>query len=239
MMSSFKPFQVQQQTESTKSVQTEWESWSFAPINQAATLPVSEAQLQPEFEQQSELKKIREEARQQAFEQGLAEGKEQGYQAGHAQGLEEGQREGAAHYEQQLQQALEPLAQLLTAADQAVTQMSEHISESLMQLALTVGRQLAGEALEANPEQVLQLIRAIMHEDAMLTENPVLVLNPDDLDLVQTQLQQELKTLNWKLRADDRIQRGGCRLMSENGEIDATIESRWQRVVQQFRGGHG
>lgn len=194
---------------------------------------------QAQFDQQSELRQLREQARQEAFEEGLKAGREAGFQAGHEEGLKAGREEGKAEYNVQLKKALAPLADLIKEADTAVQGMDAHLSESLLQLALTVGRQLAGEALAANPEQVLELIRAILHEDPMLTDKPVLLLNPEDLELVKQHLEQEIATVGWKLRADDRLERGGCRLISANGELDATIETRWQRIVHQLRGRHG
>ena len=219
----------------------QWRSWNMEPLaaKQKRDAKQQAQADQAQFDQQSELRKLREEARQQAYEEGLKAGREAGYQAGHEEGLKVGREEGLAEYSEQLKTALAPLGELIKEADAAVQGMDAHLSESLLQLALTVGRQLAGEALDANPEQVLELIRAILHEDPMLTEKPVLLLNPDDLALVKQHLEQEIAVVGWKLRADDRLERGGCRLISANGELDATIETRWQRIVHQLRGSHG
>ncbi|PHR66706.1 MAG: flagellar assembly protein FliH [Idiomarina sp.] len=219
----------------------QWRSWNMEPLSAKQRRDASQQQQadQAQFDQQSELRQLREQARQEAYEEGLKAGREAGYQAGHEEGLKAGREEGLAEYNGQLQAALAPLADLIKEADTAMQEMDAHLSESLLQLALTVGRQLAGEALAANPEQVLELIRAILHEDPMLTDKPVLLLNPEDLELVKQHLEQEIATVGWKLRADDRLERGGCRLISANGELDATIETRWQRIVHQLRGRHG
>lgn len=219
----------------------QWRSWNMEPLSAKQRRDASQQQQadQAQFDQQSELRQLREKARQEAYEEGLKAGRDEGYQAGHEEGLNAGREAGLAEYNAQLQAALAPLADLIKEADAAVQGMDAHLSESLLQLALTVGRQLAGEALAANPEQVLELIRAILHEDPMLTDKPVLLLNPEDLELVKQHLEQEVATVGWKLRADDRLERGGCRLISANGELDATIETRWQRIVHQLRGRHG
>jgi len=194
---------------------------------------------QAQFEHQSELRKLREQARQEAYEEGLKSGRDEGYQAGLEQGLAAGREQGLTEYNQQLEQALAPLSELIKAADEALLGVETHLSESLLQLALTVGRQLAGEALAANPEHILALIRDILHEDLMLTEKPVLLLHPEDLKLTQQHLEQEIAAIGWKLRGDERLERGGCRLLSADGELDATIETRWQRIIHQLRGRHG
>lgn len=225
----------------TSNTNNQWRSWNMEPLSAKQQRDASQQQKaeQAQFDQQSELRQLRERARQEAYNEGLKAGHEAGYQAGYDEGLKIGREEGLTEYNAQLQAALVPIADLIKEADTAVQGMDAHLSESLLQLSLTVGRQLAGEALAANPEQVLELIRAILHEDPMLTDKPVLLLNPDDLELVKQHLEHEIATVGWKLRADDRLERGGCRLISANGELDATIETRWQRIVHQLRGRHG
>ena len=51
-------------------------------------------------------------------------------------------------------------------------------------------------------------------------------------------LGKELKAAGWALQPDDQVSRGGCRVTSATGELDATWESRWQAVRQQVRGRH-
>jgi flagellar assembly protein FliH len=44
-------------------------------------------------------------------------------------------------------------------------------------------------------------------------------------------LKDELDTLGWNVRTDVAVERGGCRAQAATGEIDATIGTRWERVV--------
>lgn len=44
----------------------------------------------------------------------------------------------------------------------------------------------------------------------------------------------ELQAAGWQLRADDSLARGGCRVRSASGEMDASLESRWKRVAGAF-----
>ncbi|RWU09603.1 flagellar assembly protein FliH [Pseudidiomarina gelatinasegens] len=238
----FKPFEQPAKQHTTAHSNDDWQSWDMEPLSNSTKSSKSEqatAAEQAQFERHSELQKLREEARQEAYHEGLQQGQKEGYQAGLEQGLKEGREQGLTEYTAQTKSALAPLGLLIKETDTALQNIETHMAESMLQLALTVGRQLAGEALAANPEQVLELIRAILHEDPMLNDKPVLLLHPDDLKLAQQHLEQELAAIGWKLRADDRLERGGCRLVSADGELDATIETRWQRIIHQLRGRHG
>ncbi len=241
-MPTFKPFFTEPSSTNSNSEQ-EWQSWNMRSLNQPAPskppTPADNAQVKTaEFAQQSELKKLQEQARTEAAEQGHAEGHKAGYDAGYAEGLAAGKAAAEESAKAELAQALAPLADLLKSADSAINSMSEQLADSLLQLAMTVGKQLAGEALAANPEQIIALIRDIIHEDPLLGERPTLVLHPQDLALVEQHMQDELASLRWKLKTDERLERGGCKLLTSQGELDATIETRWQRMLQQVRGRH-
>ena len=58
-----------------------------------------------------------------------------------------------------------------------------------------------------------------------------LVVNPADATLVRTHLAEELTALGWALGSDPTIERGGCRIDGSVAEIDATLPTRWSRVV--------
>jgi flagellar assembly protein FliH len=97
---------------------------------------------------------------------------------------------------------------------------------------------LAGEALAANPAQVVDLVRGLLHSEPPMLGKPRLWLHPLDHELVREYLGQELQAAGWVLQPDDQVSRGGCRVTGANGELDATWESRWQAVRQRVRGRH-
>jgi flagellar assembly protein FliH len=57
-------------------------------------------------------------------------------------------------------------------------------------------------------------------------------VHPDDLPLVAEGAGEALRARGARLQADPNIQRGGCSVESDAGNIDATIENRWGRAVQ-------
>lgn len=240
-MPSFKPFQaLEERPETQLAANGDWQSWDLAPLGQVKRAKRPVAPVVDEHQrQQEELAQQRQLAHQQGYDEGFAEGQAAGYQEGLEQGKQAGYEQGLQEYTQQVQQTLTTLQQLVGHTDAALAGLAEHLSESLTQLALTVGRQLAGEALAANPEHIIDLIRAIITEDPLLSEKPTLLLHPSDAELVEAHLANELTTLGWHWRADASIEAGGCKVTSTSGDIDATIANRWQRIVHHVRGHHG
>lgn len=186
-----------------------------------------------------ELARLRAEARRQGYEEGLQQGRAEGYEAGFALGRDAGTAEGLLHAQQQAQQALEqelqPLGQLITQAHAAFCQMNKEVGNEVVELAVAVGRFLAREALDRQPEEVLLLVRELLSDEQSLAGKPRLLLNPADLKLVQEHLTSEISAAGWQLQADDSLQRGGCKLITAAGEVDASWEARCQNVVDQLR----
>ncbi|MFW6258026.1 MAG: flagellar assembly protein FliH [Halochromatium sp.] len=189
---------------------------------------------------EAERKKAREAGYQEGYREGLqagqSEGHTQGHAEGHAQGLAQGREEARQELQQRLQETLDPVRNLATHFSQALAQLDDDIASELVELALATGRHLAGAALDAHPAQVVELVRQLLHSEPAMFGRPRLWLHPKDHALVSQALGQELEAAGWALQPDDQVSRGGCRVTSANGELDATWESRWESVRQQVRG---
>ena len=201
----------------------------------AARPAAVDAEQRKAFQHQAELQALRNEAREEARREGHREGFEAGRQEGHAQGLEEGRRAGEHETARQRQEALAPLADLVDEFRRALADLDHAIAEDLVDLALATGRQLAGDALREEPAEILNLVRTLIHEEPALNGKTRLWLHPDDLALVEQELHAEFHAAGWKLHPDDQLSRGGCRVTSPSGELDATLESRWENLAAWVR----
>ncbi|WP_227368236.1 flagellar assembly protein FliH [Halomonas sp. M20] len=222
----------------------DWRRWQMEELDTAQQANASQehsrqnAIRQQALRRSAELDAERKSARKEAFDAAYAEGLEQGKQDGFEQGLEEGRQTGEQELQRQIEQTLAPLLALAERFQDALSSLDDDIAEHLADLALTTGRQLAGEALEEKPEQILAIVRELLHVEPALSGRPRLWLHPSDLLLVKAQLGVEFDAAGWQLQPDDTITRGGCRATSASGELDATFESRWETVVSKVRRRH-
>src|SRR5258706_8528869 len=111
--------------------------------------------------------------------------------------------------------------------------MNESVARELasLALALAVARQMVRRALKVRPELVLPVIEEALASLPRMTQPCQLILHPEDAALVCAHLAQDLAASNWVLRQDTRVERGGCRVETASGDVDATLETRWQRIV--------
>lgn len=202
-----------------------WQRWEMAAF-QAPPEPAP-ANAEPALEQfqpallidEAELTRLRQEAHQ--------AGAEEGRQLGYLEGQKQGYAAGSALAAGELAQ----LSALAAALPAALRNADREIADVLLTLALDIARQLVLQELAADPEVILAAVRALLQTEPALCGSPRLFMHPEDLALVQHYLADDLHAAGWLLRADPSLNRGGCRVHAGSGEIDATLETRWQRVT--------
>ena len=189
--------------------------------------PAAEAAARDAAADALELERMQDEARQAA----AAEGRHAGWAQGHAQGLAEGHTAGVAAGLAAATAHAEQLRALVSALPGALRRADNEIADAVLALALDVARQVVHRSLRAQPECLVAVVQDLLHAEPVLQGSPRLQLHPDDVALVRNGLGGELESAGWLVCADDTLSRGGCRVQAGNGERDATVETRWDRVT--------
>jgi flagellar assembly protein FliH len=199
-----------------------WEMASFDPVPPA---PPEEAVDDGAFE--AELQRLRDAAHAKGVASGHVAGQALGYQAGydqgHAQGFAQGQSE-----------AREEAARLAALAEtfKAALDGAQHeISETLVALALDIAQQVVRQHVQHDPAALIAAAREVLAVEPALIGAPHLIVSPADLPVVEAYLMEELQARGWSVRTDPAVERGGCRAHAGTGEVDAGIDTRWERVA--------
>ncbi|ALE56211.1 flagellar assembly protein FliH [Paraburkholderia graminis] len=206
----------------TLSAYQRWEMASFDPVPPAP--PNSEAD-EAAFE--AELERLREAAHAQGIASGHVAGQALGYQAGYEQGHAQG-------FEQGRSEAREEAARLAALAETfkaALDGAQGAISETLVSLALDIAQQVVRQHVQHDPTALIAAAREVLAAEPALTGAPALIVSPADLPVVEAYLMEELQTRGWTVRTDPAVERGGCRAQAASGEVDAGIDTRWERVA--------
>lgn len=153
-------------------------------------------------------------------------GYEAGYLAGTAAAEADARRAAGA--------AAAQLEALLAAARKDLSEIDTQLADELLDLALTLARRLAGDALRIRPELVLPLVSDCLRASGRARAPAQLMLNPADAQLVREHLGEQCTAGGWVISEDATLSRGGCRLESAGGSVDASLECRWQRLLSAF-----
>ncbi len=120
------------------------------------------------------------------------------------------------------------MMQMVAALNQELLQVDQKIAQDLLNLALEIAKQMLQQALKVKPELLLEVVRKAIAELPHFNQHAHLVLHPDDAELVRARMGEQLTHIGWKILESDQVERGGCRVETAHGEIDATLATRWQ-----------
>jgi flagellar biosynthesis/type III secretory pathway protein FliH len=147
----------------------------------------------------------------------------------HAEGFQAGRAEAIA--------AAAPAAAALADSARQLSAEIEHVAErterAAVDLALRIAEQALGAALAADPERVLDVVRGALRR-LVERERVLLLVNPDDLDLVRDRVGELVGSLggieHCEVQAERRVPRGGAVVRTEEGEVDATLATKLARA---------
>ncbi|KRC03375.1 flagellar assembly protein FliH [Duganella sp. Root198D2] len=172
----------------------------------------------PDYPSEEELAAIREEARQQGYEAG--------FKAGHDDGAAQALDEARAATEQ----AIAPVRDIAGNFSAALRDADQAISNEVLELALHLAKGMIKTALRVKPELILPIVREAIEYLPVLQQPALLILNPEDAAVVREGIAEELDKGGWRVIDDPTIERGGCKVDTASNQIDATVQSRWQRL---------
>lgn len=154
--------------------------------------------------------------------------------AARKEGYEDGYRDGMAALEgfkkSFTTQLSARIGQLIEHFDAQLSHVEAGAAEAVAQAAVLLARQVLRQELRAHPAQVAQVARDAVNAVMLSAREVVVRVHPDDLPLVAEGAAEALQARGARLRADASVPRGGCRVESDVGSIDALIDSRWRRA---------
>ena len=144
----------------------------------------------------------------------------------------EGYAEGMAAGRAKAEQACGQMKQLVESFDNTLDNLDFHLADMVLELALDVARQVIAGELAVRPQHILDVVNLALKQMAETSRGARLLLNPDDAAMVRPYLDQVLDKNRLRIVEDIRIVRGGCLIETPQGDLDATLASRWRQVVQ-------
>lgn len=178
-------------------------TWEFAPLaGQAARSSGNDRPLS--------------ERERRAFERGRAQGR--------AEGLQEAALQRAAHAQQ--------IDQTLQALRARFGELEAGGADATLDLALAIARHVIRREVSIARDAVMPALREALALVIDQQSQPRVRLNPRDLELIRADLDTDGFFKGCLFSADASLTRGGCRVETAQGEIDARLETRWTRVLE-------
>jgi flagellar assembly protein FliH len=196
-----------------------WEVAAFDEAEQAAAKAAKSASATAETEDQNKQTPV---ALPTAadIERMHIEAHEQGYAAGYEEGIAEARANAAR------------IDALMTNMQNSLREIDQHVADQLLATSVEIANQVLRQSLHIKPELLLPVVREAVATLRPTSGHPVLLAHPDDAALIRTHLGDQLSHNNWRIIEDASLTRGGCRVEFGASEVDATLETRWRRVIE-------
>ncbi|MDC9580670.1 flagellar assembly protein FliH [Xenorhabdus sp. PR6a] len=218
-----------------------WRPWLPGELTQWETLraklePITQEQEPSEqdrlLEQARVLDELKEQARQAGHAQGFAEGQMQGYEQGVQEGRQAGLEQGLQEAKQQQQVIIEQWKALLADFSHSLDGLDTVIASRLMQLSLAAAHHILGQPAVCDGTALLSQIREFIQQEPMFSGKPQLRVHPQNIPLVEQQLGDVLSLHGWRLVADNKLHPGGCKITADEGDMDASLATRWHEMCR-------
>ncbi|HLS82570.1 MAG TPA: flagellar assembly protein FliH [Steroidobacter sp.] len=162
----------------------------------------------------------------------------------YAEAYAKGRQEGLAAAHKEMQKIIEQLTSQVARLDSVcaslalpLEEMDEQVERELMQLAVTIARQLVRRELRADPAQVIAVVRETVGLLPAAARDVRVHLHPEDAAVVRERLASPVGSERaWSIVEDPVLTRGGCRVSTDTANIDARLETRLNAAISALLG---
>ena len=157
----------------------------------------------------------------------------QAYEEAYARGLKEGSAAGQAQVKERAGHFIK-LANLL---ERPLKEADEQLEQELLLLCMAVARQIIRREVTLDPGHIIAVIREAISALPMSSQKMRIRLHPEDAGVARSFLSESGEDIAWQIIEDPALARGDCKIVTENSQIDASIEKRLAMIATKIMGG--
>lgn len=150
-----------------------------------------------------------------------------------------GRQAGLKEAEERFEKSVQSLAKGLEEVSHLRESILTNSSRDMLRLVLSIARQVIHREVTVDPEIVLSTIDMAL-QAAVESDSFTVCVHPDDLAVVEERKPLFLASIkglqNIYVKASPDIERGGCLVESQLGEVDATIAGQLEEVRKTLLG---
>ncbi len=161
----------------------------------------------------------------------------EGFERGRKEGFEYGHKEAIAGSRNLIKEKADKMDDLLSALNTPFKELDEQVERELISLTISMVRQLVRREVKLDPNQIIGVVREALSLLPVSARNISLILHPEDAKLVREIFEVSEKDLVWTIAEDPVLDRGGCKVITDTSQIDATLESRLAAMITTLLGG--
>lgn len=163
----------------------------------------------------------------------LKEIQEAAFSEAYQLGLDEGKKDALASVSEEIDMKLSALDRVLLNIASLKQELIQQNEAMLVKLSFHIAKRIVSKEVSENQDVVLGVLRSLV-QHIQEAEEVVVTVSPGQLEFLETLKSENKRDLEFlkkmKIDSSEEIQDGGCKIATNYGEIDATLEQRTQKV---------
>lgn len=152
-------------------------------------------------------------------------------------GFEQGEKAGMKLASQKIEPAAQAFNQLIEHLTHERENLIKHHERELIKVAFAIAGQVVKTMVDEDSELVGRVVQSAL-EKVVGSQNVTLHVSPHDKELIELYITSDTG-FEWSMdhltiEGDETVGRGGCRVETEHGDIDATIETQLRVLKNQL-----
>lgn len=164
--------------------------------------------------------------------EGLSEGKKEGLAQGLTEGIEKGMQQGLQRAQKQVDEKLAAVEELMTHLSHALNEQDYLLEQALLNVVTEVSRTVVGRELQIDSKHIIQVVRQALSALPPSRDNVRIFVNPADVAVLNEA--KERGGESWRALPDETINKGGCRVETDQSLVDFTVERRFSAMIEQL-----
>lgn len=150
--------------------------------------------------------------------------------------LKKGYEEGLKKAQQEISEYKSSFESVVNSIENSVKIFDDEVVEAVNELAVSISKQIIRRELQTNSEQVVSVVKEAIKLLPLDNSRLIIHLNPSDISAMQKVFNQDDIVNSYSLVEDPSVQRGGCKLATDDSIIDATIDSQIAQIAASILG---
>ncbi|MBR7118063.1 MAG: flagellar assembly protein FliH [Helicobacteraceae bacterium] len=155
------------------------------------------------------------------------------------EGFKEGELKAKLSFKDELEKEKEKVTKSVITLNETIENIKKQIvnlESELSSIALDIAKEIIVKEVDANSSKIAASISKELLQSMSMNLNIIIKVNPIDFDYLNNIFTDNQ---NIKIKGDDAIQKGGVVIISDNGNVDGNVMSRYQilkqSVLENFR----
>lgn len=149
---------------------------------------------------------------------------------------QEGYKAGLEKAQEDIQEFKKAIAQFLKSKEDVF----EYIAPDILEISVDIARKIVKKEIEQDPQVVLETILDVLKTMSKDEPKITLKVNPAQLNLVKDGVPQLVSLIGLDARvnviSDATIEIGNCIIETNNGIVDATVDTQLEIIKEVFKG---